>query len=332
MRRMQTSHRLDRRGFTLVELLAVIAIIGTLVGLLLPAVQAARESARRTTCLNNLKQIGLASHNHVDAHKKFPMGSSGKPDGTARVTWCIWIMPFLEQQDLYKTINRTVGEGSSNSDTVNGSAFRTRVQGYLCPSDVAGTCTVWNATNPYQRSNYVALFSGSAGNVLSSDTPWLMDAAATRDSSTALPLFNYNVQRQPKDITDGLSSTLAFSECITGQDNTLDWRGTWWNPWGAHFSTWRGPNSSTPDRYRNTLGAYCNDTMSPARPKSMAPCNATGSGWSSAAWMARSYHGDGVNTVFADGSVRYIGGGIELSVWQALGTINGGEAINGGSY
>src|SRR6476619_2503276 len=98
-----------KRGFTLVELLVVIAIIGALIALLLPAVQAARESARRTGCLNNLKQLGVGLLNYENAHKKFPAGASGAPkdDGQWRwgTSWCIAILPYIEQKPLYESLD-----------------------------------------------------------------------------------------------------------------------------------------------------------------------------------------------------------------------------------
>jgi prepilin-type N-terminal cleavage/methylation domain-containing protein len=333
MRRMQTSHRLDRRGFTLVELLVVIAIIGTLVGLLLPAVQAARESARRSTCSNNLKQIGLASHSYLSAYRTFPQGCRiNNTNSTQRVTWGVWLLPYVEEESLYKTINLTVGEGSSTSVATNGAAFQKRVTSYLCPSDTVGRCTAFDATNPWSRANYVALFSGANGIVVSQDSPFTAPGLGPKDSSTRLPLFNFSVTRRDKDVTDGLSSTLAFSECITGSDRTDDLRGAWWNPFGAHFSTWRGPNSTTPDRVWDLVPSLCNNTSSPAVPKPQAPCNASGGGWGTWAYMARSNHVGGVNTVFADASVQYVNDSIALDVWQQLGTINGAEVVDKSAY
>ncbi|MFM8634145.1 MAG: DUF1559 domain-containing protein, partial [Planctomycetia bacterium] len=180
-----------RGAFTLVELLVVIGIIGVLVGLILPAVQAARESARRSACTNNLKQIALASHTHLSTHNTFPMGCRiNNSTGVSRVTWAVWLLPFVEQQDLYNSIDLTVGEGGT-SDSVTGPSFRTWVSGYQCGSDQRGTCTVYNTSNPYSRSNYVASFGGSGGIFISSDSPFT--SHGPKDTSTNLPLFNFNV-------------------------------------------------------------------------------------------------------------------------------------------
>ena len=321
----------NRRGFTLVELLVVIAIIGLLVGLLLPAIQAARESARRISCSNNLKQIGLASHTHLSTQGTFPQGCKIGPTGVSRVTWAVWLLPFLEQDGLFQRIDLNVGEGSENSVAVNGPAFRTQVAGYLCPSDTVGRCTAWDASNPWSQANYVALFSGSNGTIISNDAD-IVSKLGPKDPSTRLPLFNFNRARQAAHVKDGLSSTLAFSECITGSDGTDDLRGGWWNQFGSSFSTWRGPNSTTPDRVLNVHPNLCADTTTPAKPKRQNPCNNTGGAWGYFTYMARSYHGSSVNAVFAAGSVRNIHDSISPDVWQQLGTINGREAVDQSAF
>ena len=125
------------------------------------------------------------------------------------MTWGVWLLQYVEEESIYKTINLTVGEGSSTSVATNGAAFQKRVTSYLCPSDTVGRCKVYDATNPWSQSNYVALFSGSNGILISQDSPFT--AQGPKDSSTRLPLFNFSVARRDKDVTDGLSSTLAFS-------------------------------------------------------------------------------------------------------------------------
>ncbi len=120
-----------RRGFTLVELLVVIAIIGILVGLLLPAVQAAREAARRMQCSNNLKQTGLAMHNYHDTHKKFPPGGINEINNGNRLAWTVFLLPFIEQTNLYNQFNFNL----PNYTGVNQNPTITPVQSYLCPSN-----------------------------------------------------------------------------------------------------------------------------------------------------------------------------------------------------
>ncbi len=138
----------SRSGFTLIELLVVIAIIAVLIGLLLPAVQAAREAARRSQCVNNLKPLGLAAHNSHDVNYSFPMGSSlattiayGNPPAIGG--WTNWsahslLLPYLEQTPLYNAANFSLicyGAGDANATAANSTAYLTRIAGYLCPSD-----------------------------------------------------------------------------------------------------------------------------------------------------------------------------------------------------
>src|SRR5262245_55782747 len=126
-------HRMRRRGFTLVELLVVIAIIGVLVALLLPAVQQAREAARRMTCVNNLKQIGVALHNHHDVKLTFPPGgmNTGHNGTPCYTTWTVEILPFIEQQALYNQYDQT----QLNTAPVNRLVGQQRMVPYECPSD-----------------------------------------------------------------------------------------------------------------------------------------------------------------------------------------------------
>jgi prepilin-type N-terminal cleavage/methylation domain-containing protein len=144
MKRMQTSHTLHRRGFTLVELLVVIAIIGTLVGLLLPAVQAARESARRSSCSNKLKQIGIALHNHHDANGRFPAAFTSVASypfdspSTRGAPWTVRILPFLEDTQRYASFSFTSGfqgEYSESTGTNRNAQRHDRVRHQLLRRD-----------------------------------------------------------------------------------------------------------------------------------------------------------------------------------------------------
>jgi prepilin-type N-terminal cleavage/methylation domain-containing protein len=199
-------------GFTLVELLVVIAIIGILVALLLPAIQAAREAARRTQCNNNLKQIGVALYNYHDTHKVFPAGyihrnATGDPDWG----WAVFIMPFMEMDAMYQQLD--VGKtqlinfynASATADQI--ALLQTPIAAYRCPSDVAkplNNLCRFGAQNPapfdIATSNYVA----SAGGL----TPALAPANATDSKG----VFYGNSWRSTRDILDGTSSTLAAGE------------------------------------------------------------------------------------------------------------------------
>ncbi len=207
-------------GFTLVELLVVIAIIGILIALLLPAVQAAREAARRAQCSNNLKQIGLALHNYHDTNKVFCFGEGGTngggcgPSNCYRISGWTRLLPFMEQQPLYDTI-------SSQFTSANGTVYSawgphpwesnqytpwyTQVEGLLCPSDPNGTME-----RPGQdrgKNNYVL----SRGDLIRSNrAPW-----DQRRKSRSRGPFTHRLHMAIRDITDGTSNTIAGSErCI----------------------------------------------------------------------------------------------------------------------
>lgn len=228
----RTKQRGVWNGFTLVELLVVIAIIGVLVALLLPAIQAARESARRTQCANNLKQIGLALANYHDQNKQFPTqttGSAPQAGGCSGgfYSWMVPILPFLEESALYDSIDREVGMmdqcNLSSSATYKGltislnhrnaAAAQTSIATFLCPSDSFEATTVLGSALP-APGNY----SGNVGWVKGSLGP-AADASPVEKSNGFFGLDNpkeRNVWQQPKvsirQFTDGLSHTAAVAE------------------------------------------------------------------------------------------------------------------------
>ncbi|QDV70519.1 Type II secretion system protein G precursor [Rosistilla carotiformis] len=219
--------RIKRQGFTLVELLVVIAIIGILVGLLLPAVQAAREAARRMQCSNNLKQIGLALHNYHDTYNTLPPAvitpaadpsdtTANNPIGGGNVEswgWAAFILPFIEQGALHQSAG--IGEGRLLELEVNNAA-KVVVSAYRCPSDV-GT-DVGDAAQRFLKgagSNY-AVYNNSRSGVFYHNT--------TPDGG-----FYQNKSRKFRDVTDGLSNSMAVGEScsrLNGQTMSLkSWAG-----------------------------------------------------------------------------------------------------------
>ena len=312
---MRRLNLLKARGFTLVELLVVIAIIGILVGLLLPAVQAAREAARRMQCSNHMKQWGLAMHNHHDAFKKFPKGASN--GGTnKRQTWVMYLWPYVEQSNLYNKSNllehfylppNTIG------NTMNGTVGQ-RVPIYLCPSD---TGQIDQNSGFYQRTrgNYVVNW----GNV------WYgQPDNSTPPPPNKAPFFSVNgVRGNPGKVTfasiiDGTSNTLLMSEYLMAKsaaDN--DWRGDIHNDDGVfRFHTLLTPNTSSPDIILNGWFQTPNDSRMPA---------AAGTSQRNA---ARSRHTGGVNTVRCDGSVSFVSDSVNLAIWQAMGSMDGSEVAS----
>jgi prepilin-type N-terminal cleavage/methylation domain-containing protein/prepilin-type processing-associated H-X9-DG protein len=318
-----------RRGFTLIELLVVIAIIGVLVALLLPAVQAAREAARRSQCINNLKQIGLAFHNYHNVNDCFPSGEMTVPNlSGARTFWTCFILPYLELGPLGNAYNfsmsvNTSVNGGANYGPVNSTVTQAAIQTYLCPDDTGGTMN--RGSYFWGRSNYVATYSPD-GVMVEKNVPFTYDTTCNGASNPATrqALFNYNVTRGLRDILDGSSNTVAASECISGPDGTNDGRGTAWYDWGEQYTHHRPPNTTVPDSvYPST---YCVST------KRLAPCAATAPSWCMQDYAARSYHPGGVNILMADGSTRFAKNSVSLIVWQAIASINAGEVVSADAY
>lgn len=356
----------QRRAFTLVELLVVIAIIGILVALLLPAIQAAREAARRTQCNNNLKQLGLALHGYHDVYDSFVYmkggtnggGNSSRLDGNYnRRSGIVSLFPFMEQGPLYDLIQM----GDSNTSPIpvppGGAAPWSGWNGYnqtiatlRCPSDPG-----------IKPSKGVCSYAFSRGDYLG------VDAGTGRDSRDSNGLFAANDTYGFRDLVDGSSNTLAFSERvqasfgINGKTSPRIVEGTLTsvssittNPGsclaaagaisnGTHYTTW----SAVKGKFSST---YCDgqpenvafhSVLAPNSP-SCTNDNNGNSDSAVAALTASSYHPGGVLCLLADGAVVFIGNSIDTGnlgvatsrgaispygVWGALGTRNGGETV-----
>ncbi|MGD9633603.1 MAG: DUF1559 domain-containing protein [Pirellulales bacterium] len=316
------------RGFTLVELLVVIAIIGILVALLLPAIQAAREAARRSECINNLKQLGISMQNFHDTKKQLPAGSYTCCYGT----WQMLILPFIEEQQLadmysYAPKNLPIYDPrysyDSNNTTLNPpvrnlQVCSTRIPTLTCPSDdkqVRSTgITLHNYVVNYGNTDY--------------RRNTITDANGTKIQHLGAPfvLNDFNppypdIEVKFREITDGLSKTLLASETVQGdQGQDGDARAlTWWG-FGAGFQTFDPPNSSLPDF---TQGPNSCNAEAPN-----PPCAKEGAGGLARA-AARSRHPGGVNVAMCDGSVHYVVDDIDLPVWRGASTTKGQEVYSG---
>jgi prepilin-type N-terminal cleavage/methylation domain-containing protein/prepilin-type processing-associated H-X9-DG protein len=319
-----------KRAFTLIELLVVIAIIGVLIALLLPAVQAAREAARRTQCVNNLKQLGLAMHNYHSAVGSFPIGTMGIRSfngytlGTTtnnRRTWAFMILPYLEQGPLFQSINFSLPWNPPNG-AANHTILLTVVAGYLCPSDpnnreivdgrhMGNYMVNWGNSTWFQDKNtkynpFNGPFPG-AGTVMFGGAPFAQDQS-------------FGVQ----DITDGTSNTLLMAEVVMGQadptkgSSGYEHRGDVFNDDynSSMFMAYTPPNSKFPDWIE---GNYCQYPYL-ANP----PCVKATPYFNT----ARSYHPGGVNALLGDGSVRFFKDTINVQIWRALSTSKAGEVIS----
>lgn len=328
-----------RRGFTLIELLVVIAIIGVLVALLLPAIQQARESARRSQCTNHLKQISIALHNYADVHKLLPpgmvfsnMGAGGTDldwGGPTQLGFLVQILPYMDQAAIYESVNMNAMAWSSTLSPghANTTAGTQSVLAYICPSDpTLPRAFSWAGFN-WGSTNYAGMVGTCVVDINVDPARWDNEAGSSNGLfyRTAIPL---------NAVADGLSKTIMLAEIDRnwrGQDklfrkngdcNTVtppppgstDWitnvgfRGGMWmthSEAGSWVDTTRTPNFNQPD---------CSEWPDPRN----------GSGFGKLS--PRSNHGGGVNIALGDGTVHFIGDSIDFIVFRSLSTYNGGES------
>ena len=320
------------RGFTLVELLVVIAIIGVLVALLLPAVQSAREAARRTQCSNNLKQMGLGVHNYTDTFLVLPAGNYHSVFGS----WLVHLLPYVEQQNMHQIYSNAgmagypatgVRYGHSPNWPVTKSQFKV----YSCPSDTnsASASIISGITFHNYVANYgnttrgrltpVGTTSTGAPNVYGG-APFIEVVMPGIDPSIYLAFDgNWKQVVRLAEITDGTSNTLAISETIQGKSSDL--RGFAWWGGGCHFETKIGPNSPIADIVEQNC-ITSNRLNPPCRVHSAGANNEESIG-------ARSRHPTGVMAALCDGSVRFFSNNVALDSWRAWSTAGGGDIVAG---
>ncbi len=294
-------------GFTLIELLVVIAIIAVLIALLLPAVQQAREAARRSQCKNNLKQIGLAFHNYHDVYSSLPAPNYSCCHGT----WVLALMPALELTNLYqKYDNNRIWDDTDYrySATRNLPVTRQRLSVFTCPSDMEETYGDSNIT----QHNYVVNFGSTTldqratyNSVAFKGAPFIYGKARSAGGS---PTVRF------RDITDGLSATMLASEGVQG--GKRDIRGLTWHSECSNFTTYVAPNSAQPDSISTCT----------SRPELGLPCAVASSSLPNRN-SARSRHVGGVQAAFLDGAVRFISDNIDLETWRSISTSQGGEVV-----
>jgi prepilin-type N-terminal cleavage/methylation domain-containing protein len=313
-----------RRAFTLVELLVVIAIIGVLVALLLPAVQSAREAARRTRCKNNLKQLGLALHNYEGTQRCFPPGviwnSTTTNFASPRLNFHVCLFPYIEQNNVYGQINLVDFTGATGNawftTKANIPATTAPMPHLRCPTDnQKPKYTQPTVLINYSRSNYFGIWHGFTTNDV-------LPISYDRSPAAFKAFFGANVPARIADISDGTSNSAAMAEALGGM-NEQDARGFIWGDQAAFqflFSE-LAPNSKLPDRCPNSnQGCRSVQNNDPSRPWTAA---ATGN----ETCASRSLHSGGVHLLLADSSVRFVSNNIDLNTWRALLTINGGETI-----
>jgi type II secretory pathway pseudopilin PulG len=316
--------------------LVVIAIIGILIALLLPAVQAAREAARRMQCSNNLKQIGLAMHNYHSTHRSFPLGTLGGPAAGWSPEWpylLFYILPYMEQSALYDGLKIAQATAvrpwySNAKSTWPASVQGQSVSAYLCPSDGRGGLTK-GVTNSVQGAdpngmqlfvtNYLGFFSG-----LNDGDTWAESSSGASAVSNRQAVFGIDRGARIEEITDGSSNTLMVAEYLTGAPNDI--RGfSYTHRSGSQFlHTALTPNTKAPDHLLDHPH-LCFAEMN--RPELNLPCTC-GAG-SSNTMASRSRHPGGVHGLLCDGSVHFFSDSIDATLWQQLSWMADGGPLGG---
>ncbi|MEZ6131006.1 MAG: DUF1559 domain-containing protein [Planctomycetaceae bacterium] len=309
------------RGFTLIELLVVIAIIAILVALLLPAVQQAREAARRTQCKNNLKQIGLALHNYHDANNSLPSGSivllnaAGTTYNGHGWTWHASILPYIDQAPMYAAIQgpQDGGLGSEQGGTTSAKqtlAGATVMPIFWCPSQP--DCTLGPQKGGYSPSNY----NGNMGTLIGYSGDNCYGGSVTNAAGMRAPggcmnangVFFISSSVRFRDVIDGLSTTIFVSEVIDsgGDANMLGGGGS-----DRKHCFSGGADSNPPTEMSEYLiAAESNDPINQYTEEA-----------------AGSYHVGGAQFALGDGSVRFISENISMTIYQAISTRAGGEVV-----
>jgi prepilin-type N-terminal cleavage/methylation domain-containing protein len=340
-------HSASRRGFTLIELLVVIAIIAILIALLLPAVQQAREAARRTQCRNNLKQLGLAFHNYHDVHNQFALSQLG-PTTTGNEDWRgngphVGILPFIDQTPLYNTYNFNINAywNTPHNTSAANSPGRQAIPGYRCPSDPVVKS---DGTGRLPGNNY-PVCEGANGGMFNDGVAGGYNASKTNG------IFTMRVPVTFASITDGTSNTImAGEQALAGGGGTISslaglrqgiaipsgWDGTFLTQ--VQVDDWGSRAAASTTNIRQDTGDYWNAGVHQQstfntlfQPNSKYPnvtahcagCAPDGP----AVIPARSYHTGGVHVLLGDGTVRFVSDNIDLTTWQRLGARNDGQVL-----
>ncbi len=312
------------QGFTLVELLVVITIIGILVSLLLPAVQAAREAGRRMQCSNNIKQISLAMHSYESLHKCFPPGhletGTDGPSYRHQFSFAAFILPYIEQQTVYSMIDWKL----ASSDAANKAAGAVWINTFICPSDPIVKGYV---ADGYAPTNYLANQGIKGECRLNCPT-----------GNTCTGVFGHNTFMPASAIRDGLSNTLCLSETLKGDGDisTLDDNYIYDTSKAFTADDIDACQSVTPNasirgcRWIDGKTYYnmFNASRAPNDPR--VDCLAPSNGCSN--FAARSAHSSGVNASMMDGSVHFLPDSTDVSIMQALGTSAGGETVSPNAF
>jgi len=300
----------ERAGFTLVELLVVIAIIGVLVALLLPAVQSARESARRTQCANNLKQMGIANHNYHDTFQCFPFGWSDRGAG-----WTTMILPHIEQKNLWDTLGFNEADNWDSDNTPNERACGTYIPTFRCPSMGLVPKHVENQGIPGRAPTS---YRGIASSTADSDDPSTSVSGRNLEMLDMEGIFFCCSKVRMAQITDGSSNTFLIGESrwetFTQDGNQMDF---WYigSPQIDPCNCMTGIGATEQSEFVGSTGVPFNARNIPTTSGYVKELSFT------------SLHPSGAQFCLADGSVRFVSFNINQATYQAAGSRNGGEVL-----
>ena len=289
---------MKRAAFTLIELLVVIAIIAVLIALLLPAVQQAREAARRTQCRNNLHQLALALHNYHDTHSTFPFGyiprQSPTPTGSG-ATWGAMILPFVDEMAIYNSLNFAVPLDDAATNA-NNTAVASSLAQFMCPSDP----NTGPASGGYFFNQQAQAVSNYVGNMGTGVAPG-SGSYQTGNRDGVLVVYS---RVRVRDIRDGTSNTILLGETKDNETNTYFRQ--------IYFS-----------------GYGCSSTRTTSLPINCAKLIGGNGTWS---WNFSSMHEGGAFFAFCDGQVRFLSENIDSTTFASLGTRAGNELIDDEDY
>jgi hypothetical protein len=309
----------------------VIAIIAALIALLLPAVQAAREAARRMQCTNHQKQIVLGMHNYHDVQKTFPWGARGWQYGT----WAIQTLPFIEKNQIFAEYKWDSPYNTGTNSTLLSNLV---ISTYTCPSDGnQNKCSIIR----FREHNYVVcmgregVYSFEHTRTTYDPRNYLIDGVVFGRESQYRAMFIGSCDTPPayplttamEDVIDGTSNTVALSETVQGisPDGTLnDLRGLIWWGYDCFFNTNQVPNTMVTDI---TSINFCL-TGHILHPLSVMNTSTSAGDGNYTRMSARSWHAGGVNAGLADGSIRFVTNQINLDIWRGVGSTNGGEVVS----
>lgn len=333
----------NRRGFTLIELLVVIAIIAVLIGLLLPAVQKVREAAIRTTCQNNIKQIGIGLHSYEGAIGRLPpavqfqsgISVPNRHDQNFGPNWAVLLLPYIEQSNLYSQYESSISSYMTTGDSAWRAMAASNLKLYRCPADTFGnkplSVTDGTVSGTWARGNYAAnagcgMFntSGTEGglkvtNNLLGESSQMLSGSLYPHPSPPGGVMSANFSVTVAGITDGASNTVMVDEIRVGTKET-DIRGTWaMGQCGASIIAGSGRNDSPgPNRGSSGYDDVWNGFDDPTNGMGAYVLN-------SQQLTMKSLHPGGVHALFADGSVRFVKNAISQLNYQLIHCRNDGE-------